>query len=80
MAPSAIQTLTTEQREVPVLKLHSTQSGTGDYKQLQPHSFDKDAEEGKLEGFQGAKVRRNARQPAGKYTCPPPPPEPAPSP
>lgn len=62
MAPSAVETITTtEQREAPVLKLHSTQSGTGDYKQLQPHSFDKDAEEGKLEGFGGAKVRRNAR-------------------
>lgn len=61
MAPSAVETVTTtEQREVPVLKLHSTQSGLGDYKQLQPHGLDKDAEEGKLEGFKGAKVRRNA--------------------
>lgn len=61
MAPSAIETITTEQRDAPVLKLHSTQSGTGDYKQLQSHSFNKEAEEGKLEGFGGAKVRRNAR-------------------
>lgn len=57
MAPSAVETVTTEQIEVPVLKLHSTQSGTGDYKQLQPHGFDKEAEEGKLEGFERAKVR-----------------------
>lgn len=53
-----------------MLKLHSTQSGTGDYKQLQPHSFDKDAEEGKLEGFQGAKVRRTAQLCDPKYTGP----------
>lgn len=70
MAPSAIETITTEQREAPVLKLHSTQSGSADYKQLQPHSFDKDAEEGKLEGFKGAKVRRTAQLYDGKYTCP----------
>lgn len=59
MAPSAVATTTTEQAQAPVLKLHSTQSGTADYKQLQPHSFDKEAEEGKREGFSGAKVRRN---------------------
>ncbi|ROV93221.1 hypothetical protein VMCG_08710 [Cytospora schulzeri] len=52
MAPSATETITVTQ---PVLKLHSTQSGTGDYKQLQPHDYDKEAEEGKREGFEAAK-------------------------
>lgn len=56
MAPSAVETVTTQ--EIPaVLKLHSTQSGTGDYKQLQPHDFDKEAETGKKKGFEAAKVR-----------------------
>lgn len=59
MAPSAVETVTTQ--EAPVLKLHSTQSGTGDYKQLQPHGFDKEAEEGKKEGFEAATVRRHSR-------------------
>ncbi|CAN8102080.1 unnamed protein product [Discula destructiva] len=51
MAPSATETITTQ--AAPVLKLHSTQSGTGDYKQLQQHGFDKDEEERK--GFEAAK-------------------------
>lgn len=54
MAPSATETITVPQ---PLLKLHSTQSGTGDYKQLQAHSVDRDAEEGKKEGIKAAKVR-----------------------
>lgn len=58
MAPSATETVTVVQREAPVLKLHSTQSGTGDYKQLQPHGLDMEAEQGKKEGFEAAKVRR----------------------
>lgn len=54
MAPSATETVTVTQ---PPLKLHSTTSGTGDYKQLQAHNVDRDAEEGKKEGIKGAKVR-----------------------
>lgn len=53
MAPSATETVTVTQ---PPLKLHSTTSGTGDYKQLQAHNVDRDAEEGKKEGIKGAKV------------------------
>lgn len=56
MAPSATETITTHEAPA-VLKLHSTQSGTGDYKQLQPHGFDREAEEGKKAGFEAAKVR-----------------------
>lgn len=56
MAPSAVETVTTQDTPA-VLKLHSTQSGTGDYKQLQPHGFDKEAEAGEKEGFEAAKVR-----------------------
>lgn len=55
MAPSATETITVTQ---PPLKLHSTQSGTGDYKQLQAHNVDRDAEEGRKEGIKAAKVRR----------------------
>lgn len=54
MAPSATETITVTQ---PPLKLHSTQSGTGDYKQLQAHNVDRDAEEGRKEGIKAAKVR-----------------------
>lgn len=54
MAPSAVETVTVP--DVQSLKLHSTQSGTGDYKQLQTHGFDKDAEEGRKEGFEAATV------------------------
>lgn len=61
MAPSATETVTA-QETTPVLKLHSTQSGTGDYKQLQPHGFDKDAEEGNKEGFEAATVRRLSQE------------------
>lgn len=53
MAPSATVTVTQ-----PVLKLHSTQSGTGDYKVLQPLDYDKEAEEGNKEGFEAATVRK----------------------
>lgn len=52
MAPSAIETVTVTQ---PPLKLHSTTSGTGDYKQLQSHNVDRDAEEGRKAGVKGAK-------------------------
>lgn len=55
MAPSATETITVTQ---PPLKLHSTKSGTGDYKQLQAHNVDRDAEEGRKEGIKAAKVRR----------------------
>lgn len=55
MAPSATETIT-KQDSPAVLKLHSTQSGTGDYKQLQAHGIDRDAETGK-KGFEAAKVR-----------------------
>lgn len=55
MAPSATETITVTQ---PPLKLHSTTSGTGDYKQLQAHNVDRDAEEGRKEGIKGAKVRK----------------------
>lgn len=54
MAPSATETITVTQ---PPLKLHSTKSGTGDYKQLQAHNVDRDAEEGRKEGIKAAKVR-----------------------
>lgn len=54
MAPSATETVTVTQ---PPLKLHSTTSGTGDYKQLQAHNVDRDAEEGRKAGIKGAKVR-----------------------
>lgn len=54
MAPSAVETVT--QQEAPLLTLHSTKSGTADYKQLQAHDFDKEAEEGRKEGVEGAKV------------------------
>lgn len=57
MAPSATETITVPTVTQPVLKLHSTQSGTGDYKQLQSHDYDKEAEEGRKEGFSAAKVR-----------------------
>ncbi len=50
MAPSAVETVTITQ--LPTLKLHS---GLGDYKELLPVSYDKDAEEGK-NGVAGAKV------------------------
>lgn len=59
MAPSATETVTVTQ---PTLRLHSTQSGTGDYKQLQPHSFDKEAEEGKKEGFSAATVSKVTKE------------------
>ncbi|KAI7776770.1 hypothetical protein LA080_004488 [Diaporthe eres] len=52
MAPSATETITVTQ---PPLKLHSTKSGTGDYKQLQAHNVDRDAEEGRKEGIKAAK-------------------------
>lgn len=56
MAPSATQTTT---QEAPaVLKLHSTQSGTGDYKQLQQHGLSLDDEVSK--GFEPPKVRRSS--------------------
>lgn len=55
MAPAAVETITTTTAPA-VLKLHSTQGGTGDYKQLQPHGFDREAEEGKKEGFEAATV------------------------
>lgn len=55
MAPSATETITVTQ---PPLKLHSTRSGTGDYKQLQAHNVDRDAEEGRKEGIKAAKVRK----------------------
>lgn len=58
MAPSATETVTAQDAAPAVLKLHSTQSGTGDYKQLQSHGFDKDAEAGK-KGFEAATVRIN---------------------
>lgn len=54
MAPSATETATTQQ-EAPLLTLHSTKSGTADYKQLQTHDIDKEAEEGRKEGVKGAK-------------------------
>lgn len=56
MAPSAVETVTTQEAPA-VLKLHSTQSGTGDYKQLQAHGIDREAEEGRKPGFEAAKVR-----------------------
>lgn len=56
MAPSATETITVPTVTQPLLKLHSTQSGTGDYKQLQTHDYDKDAEAGRKEGFSAAKV------------------------
>jgi hypothetical protein len=55
MAPSATET-TIAVTQLP-LKLHSTTSGTGDYKQLQAHNVDRDAEEGRKEGIKAAKVR-----------------------
>lgn len=58
MAPSATETITATQ---PALKLHSTQSGAADYKVLQTHSYDKDAEEGRKAGFSAAKVRKEKR-------------------
>lgn len=58
MAPSATETVTVTQ---PPLKLHSTTSGTGDYKQLQAHSVDREAEEGRKAGIKGAKVRVTIR-------------------
>ncbi len=54
MAPSATETVTLT--KAPVLKLHSTKAAVGDYKELLPVSYDKDAEEGKT-GFAAAKVR-----------------------
>ena len=56
MAPSAVETITVPVSEAPVLKLHSTQSGTGDYKELSTRGFDKESEAGK-KGWQAAKVR-----------------------
>ncbi|PSS05274.1 TfdA family taurine catabolism dioxygenase TauD [Coniella lustricola] len=55
MAPSATETVTTTQPEAPLLTLHSTKSGSADYKQIQSVAFDKDAEEGRKEGIEGAK-------------------------
>lgn len=55
MAPSATETIMVPVTQ-PVLKLHSTQSGTGDYKQLQADKYDKEAERAGKEGFKGAKV------------------------
>jgi hypothetical protein len=55
MAPSAIETIT-EVALPSKLKLHSTQSARGDYKELLPVSYDVEAEEGK-KGHAGAKVR-----------------------
>lgn len=60
MAPSATETITVTQ---PPLKLHSTKSGTGDYKQLQAHNVDRDAEEGRKEGIKAAKVREPGYSP-----------------
>ncbi|EON97605.1 putative alpha-ketoglutarate-dependent taurine dioxygenase protein [Phaeoacremonium minimum UCRPA7] len=54
MAPSAVETITVPVSEAPVLKLHSTQSGTGDYKELSTRGFDKESEAGK-KGWQAAK-------------------------
>ena len=54
MAPSAIETVTVTETPV-ILKLHTTQGATGDYKELLPVSYDKEAEEGK-KGFSAAKV------------------------
>lgn len=69
MAPSATETVTI-QPEAPVLKLHSTRSGTGDYKALAPHDFDREAEEGKKEGFGAAKVRRIPLMSKSVYAVP----------
>lgn len=68
MAPSATETITVAQ---PPLKLHSTQSGTGDYKQLQAHNVDRDAEEGRKEGIKAAKVRESANYArlSSAFTC-----------
>lgn len=55
MAPSAVETITTQVAPA-VLKLHTTQSGSGDYKAIQGYGLDKEAEAGK-KGFEAAKVR-----------------------
>ncbi len=55
MAPSATETVVVT--EAPTLRLHSTSAATGDYKELLPVSYDKEAEEGRT-GFGAAKVRR----------------------
>ncbi len=56
MAPSATQTITSTLVEEPTLKLHTTKAATGDYKEVLPTTYNKDAEEGKT-GFDAAKVR-----------------------
>jgi len=66
MAPSATETITVTQ---PPLKLHSTTSGTGDYKQLQAHNVDRDAEEGRKEGIRAAKVRNPNHYAAFSSSC-----------
>jgi len=57
MAPSATETVTAT--EAPVLRLHTTKAAGGDYKELLPVSYDKEAEEGK-KGFSAAKVSISA--------------------
>lgn len=56
MAPAAVETITATPAAPVVLKLHSTQGGTADYKQINPHGFDREAEEGKKAGVQAATV------------------------
>ena len=55
MAPSAVETVTVTQPASVPLKLHTTKAAAGDYKELLPVSYDKDAEDGK-KGFSAAKV------------------------
>ena len=59
MAPSAIETVTVTEAPA-VLKLHTTQAATGDYKELLPVAYDQEAEEGK-KGFAAAKVSEAGR-------------------
>jgi sulfonate dioxygenase len=54
MAPSATETIATPVPSVVTLRLLS--DNHGDYKELAPTTYEKAAEEGKVDGFQAAKV------------------------
>lgn len=62
MAPSATATATvTDPVNLPVNNLRLYADGSGDYKELSPTTYDKDAEAKGGDGHQGAKVSTASR-------------------
>lgn len=62
MAPSATATATvTDPVNLPVNNLRLYADGSGDYKELSPTTYDKDAEAKGGDGHQGAKVSTTSR-------------------